>query len=160
MPRRVILFQSQVNFKRRHCVRVALYLGQFPAHAVGLKTYEQGTTSVMKILPWYNLYGTINHYWKEAREQLSNQIKLTTTVYLRPQGSFSAMLSTVLAILGKRSSGSKTSPHANCACFALLSSTSTRFARAWQAPSNSSATISADIQNTQSVNYNYPYSNQ
>lgn len=59
--------------------------------------------------------------------------------YLRPQGSFSAMLSTFLAILGKRSAGNKTSPHANCTCFALLNSTSNRFARAWQAPSNSSA---------------------
>lgn len=85
---------------------------------------------------------------KSKRTIVINRIKLTT-VYLRPQGSFSAMLSTVLAILGKRSAGSKTSPHANCACFALLSSTSTRFARAWQAPSNSSAAISADMENTQ-----------
>lgn len=85
----------------------------------------------------WNIYIYENIYALGEKKNIITKHNIKT--YLRPQGSFSAMLSTFLAILGKRSAGNKTSPHANCTCFALLNSTSNRFARAWQAPSNSSA---------------------
>lgn len=66
-----------------------------------------------------------------------------SSTYRRPQGSFSAIVSTSLAILGSKSAGRRTSPQASWACLALLSSTSSLFASAWQAPSNSSVSLPA-----------------
>lgn len=136
MPRCMILFQSQIKFKCWYCIRITLYLWQFPAYTICFEANKQGATSVIKK---YHIHRRHNILWEKVRKQLLNK----KIAYLRPQGSFSAILSTVLAILGKRSAGNRTSPHANCTCFARLSSTSNRFARAWQAPSNSSATVPA-----------------
>jgi len=55
---------------------------------------------------------------------------MENSTYRRPQGSFSAIVSTSLAILGSKSAGRRTSPQASWACLALLSSTSSLFANA------------------------------
>lgn len=65
------------------------------------------------------------------------------------------MVNTSLAIRGRRSAGSKTSPQANWTCFAALNSTSSLFARAWEAPSSSSVTFPAAATTNSKMIENY-----
>lgn len=132
------LFQCEEKFECRYRIRIALDCTDSAAFLFRLEINEKSTSAAKKEEQETKAMSAKKYAtWGETRV-----IPQISDTYRKPQGSYSAIRKTSVATRGKRSAGKSTSPHASCADFAALSSSSRRLVSAWHAVLSKSAVSS------------------